>query len=105
MEMHVESERENPFFKRKDLMLKLSHGAAATPKKADLAKELASKYGVDQSQVEVVYVTTGKGETESEAKVRILNEKPAPKEDKSKAAPSADGAATAEAPKAEEKKE
>jgi hypothetical protein len=53
MDMKVESEKENPFFKRKELVLELSHASSATPSKADLAKDLAAKYKVDESQVVV----------------------------------------------------
>lgn len=76
MQITVEEERENPFFKRKDLKLRLKHPTAATPSKAELVKELAAKYKVDSAQVIVDYILTEKGICESFAKVKILKEKP-----------------------------
>jgi ribosomal protein S24E len=100
MEMKIESETVNPFFKRKELTVELRHSASATPRKADLAKELALKFKVDESQVIVDYIVTGKGETRSVAKAKILDEKPAAKEDASKAASASQPAAADAAPQA-----
>jgi ribosomal protein S24E len=80
MDMKIENETINPFFKRKEVTVELSHSASATPKKSDLAKEMAAKYKVDETQVIVDYIVTGKGETKSVAKVKILDEKPPVKE-------------------------
>jgi ribosomal protein S24E len=80
MEVVVESEKENPFFQRKELKLILKHPLAATPSKAELKKELASRYACDESQVIIDYIFTKKGTCESLAKVKILKEKPKEKE-------------------------
>jgi ribosomal protein S24E len=76
MKIKVVEERDNPFFNRKDLKLSLSHPGKPTPPKSELVKELASKFGVDQSQVVVDYIFTRKGAPESLSRVRILKEKP-----------------------------
>lgn len=76
MEMNIEKEKENKFFNRRDLTIKIKHTGAATPSKAYLAKELAKKYKVDESQVKIDYIFTMHGLNESTAKVKILNEKP-----------------------------
>ncbi|MEM7824986.1 MAG: hypothetical protein QXO27_03365 [Candidatus Aenigmatarchaeota archaeon] len=87
MEMITVEERENPFFKRLDVKLKLNHQGMPTPSKAELIKELAKKYGVDESQVVIDYIFSVTGIGESSAKVKILKEKPKvvkPKEEKEK---------------------
>jgi len=76
MEIFVESEKENPFFPRKELKIILKHPSAATPSKSELKKELASRYGCDESQIIIDYIFTKKGVCESLAKVKILKEKP-----------------------------
>lgn len=76
MEIKVVKEKENVFFKRKDLELEISHPSAPTPKTDDIAKELASKFSVDESQVVIDYILTKKGLNESIARAKILKEKP-----------------------------
>lgn len=76
MEIKIVEEKDNPFFKRKDLRVEISHKSAATPSKAELAKELAAKYKVDEVQVVIDYIFTTKGMCKTIAKVKILKEKP-----------------------------
>ncbi len=76
MEIKVLKEKENPFFKRKDLVLTVVHKSEPTPKTEDVSKELASKFNVDESQVVIDYILTKKGLSESSVKAKILNEKP-----------------------------
>src|SRR5437867_10399381 len=75
MELKILEERENPFFKRKELKILINHANSATPSKNDLIKELAGKNSVDASQVVVDYIFSKKGLPESFAKVKILREK------------------------------
>lgn len=86
MQVDVIEEKENAFFKRKELTLLLKHDASATPSKAELVKMLAASHGVDESQVVVDYIFTKKGISESLAKVKILKEKPAIEQEKKEAA-------------------
>ena len=76
MEITVIEEKENPFFKRKDLKIRVKHLGASTPSKAEIAKELASKYTVDESQVQIDYIFSQRGLGESFVSCKILNEKP-----------------------------
>jgi ribosomal protein S24E len=80
MELVIKEEKENPFFKRKDLRLEIKHPNAATPSKKELMSELAKKFSVSEEQVLIDYIFTKKGISESIAKVKILEEKPKPKE-------------------------
>ena len=76
MEISVIEEKENPFFKRKDLKIRIKHPASPTPSKAEISKELASKYQVDQSQVQIDYIFSQRGLGESFMSCKILQEKP-----------------------------
>lgn len=98
MEVKILEEKENPFFKRKELKIQIKHENSATPSKAELAKQLAEKNSVDVSQVVIDYIFTKKGLAESFAKVKILKEKQKvevqKKEEKSEAQASASAAAS-----------
>lgn len=76
MEIKIIEEKENPFFKRKDLSVEVNHESAATPSKTELTKVLATKYKVDKEQVVVDYMFTMKGMSKTKAKVKVLKEKP-----------------------------
>jgi len=76
MEIVIVEEKENPFFKRKDLKIIIKHLGSPTPSKADITKELASKYDVDQSQVLTDYIFSRRGLGESFVSCKILHEKP-----------------------------
>lgn len=83
MKIDVAEEKENKFFKRKDLKVSIDHADESTPSIETIKKELSTKYNVDPAQVVVDYVFSKSGLAESFAKVKILNEKPkveAPKE-------------------------
>ena len=77
MEIAIIEEKENPFFKRKDLKVRIRHLGSPTPSKADIVKELASKYDVDVSQVQIDYIFSKRGLGESFVNCKILQEKPA----------------------------
>ncbi len=82
MQFDILDEKDNKFFKRRELTLLLKHDATATPSKAELVKSLAASQSVvDESQVVVDYIFTKKGVCESLAKVKILHEKPAVKKE------------------------
>lgn len=82
--MTIVEERENPFFKRKELIVLLKHDAESTPSKAEVVREVAAANKVDESQVVIDYIFTKKGISESLARVKILKEKPPVKEEPKK---------------------
>lgn len=85
MDMKIVEDKENVLLKRRELKVVFNHTASATPKKAEIQKEIASKNSVDESQVIVDFVSGTKGTNESYASVKILNEKPpAPKVEEKK---------------------
>lgn len=86
MEIQIIKEKDNPFFNRKDLVLSIKHAGTATPKTAEVKKDLAEKYSVHDSQVVVDFIMSKRGLQESEAKVKILNERPPVVEEEAKTA-------------------
>jgi len=85
MEIEILEEKENPFFERKEVKVNIKHLDAPTPSKEELKKELASKFSVDASLIQIDYIFTKKGIAESFAKVKILKKKPEVKEEKKEA--------------------
>ena len=85
MDMKIVKEVDNPFFKRKDLIIEIDHKNEATPKIDDIKNTLVGRYNVDITQVVVDYVMSKTGMSKSTVKAKILNEKPpekkAPKEE------------------------
>lgn len=86
MKVEIVEEKNNPFLKRKDLLLMIDHSGQPTPKKDDLTNFLAEKYKVEKEKVEVVYIFSETGVARSKAKARIWEEKPKTKEKKSEKA-------------------
>jgi len=82
MEFDIVEEKDNIFFKRKELKLRLKHPNASTPSKQELIKGIAEKYKAEEDCIVVDYIFTKKGLGESEAKVKIYEEKPKLKEKK-----------------------
>ncbi len=94
MEIKIIEEKENPFFKRKEIKIELKHENSSTPSKSEIIKIFADKHSVDPSQVVVDFLFTKKGLAESTGKIKILKEKPkiqetAKKEEKSETQTSA----------------
>jgi len=82
MKIEIIEEKDNPFLKRRDLMIMIDHAGQPTPKKDDLVKFLAEKYKVENEKVEVVYIFSETGIARSKAKARIWKEKPKVKKGK-----------------------
>ncbi|MEM5794604.1 MAG: hypothetical protein QXS48_05120 [Candidatus Aenigmatarchaeota archaeon] len=80
MELEILEERENPFFERKELKVRIIHEKAPTPSKQELKKELASKYSVPEEHVVLDYILSKKGLNEAIAKAKIYKEAPKIKE-------------------------
>lgn len=75
LKIDVIEEKENPFLKRKDLMLTIEHKGLSTPKKDELEKQIAEKYKTDPQKVEIIYIFSQSGIATSKIKARIWEEK------------------------------
>lgn len=73
--MDVLEEKENPFLKRKDLMLLVDHTGSATPKIDDLTNRLAEKFNAEPEKIEIVFIFSQKGVAKSKVKAKIWKEK------------------------------
>lgn len=76
MKIDVVEDKNNVFLKRKELKLVLSHPNISTPSKQELVKELASQHKVEEDHIVIDYIFTKRGIGESEARVKIYEEKP-----------------------------
>ncbi len=76
MDIAIVNEKENPFLKRKEMVLSLKHPNASTPSKTEIIKSVAGSNSVDESQVMIDYIFTKKGIAESMVKIKILKERP-----------------------------
>jgi len=75
MEIKVISEKNNPFFKRKEIRIEISHPSKSTPSKSEIIKEVAKKFSVPEDKVQIDYIFSKKGVSESEVNIKILGEK------------------------------
>lgn len=76
-------ERENVFFKRKDVKVELIHHGSPTPSKVEVERIIAEKFGTTPEHVLVDYIFGKVGIGESVVKAKIYEEKiKKPKEEK-----------------------
>ena len=75
MEFEILEEKDNPFFERKELKLRIKHPQAPTPSKQEVKKELASKYSVPEENIVLDYIFSKKGLNEAIVKVKIYKGK------------------------------
>lgn len=75
MIIDILSERENPFLKRKELMLLINHSGQSTPKKIELEDKIAEKFKADKEKIEIIYIFSDAGIARSRVKARIWEEK------------------------------
>ncbi|MEM5834590.1 MAG: hypothetical protein QXQ69_01945 [Candidatus Aenigmatarchaeota archaeon] len=80
MELEILEERENPFFGRKEVKVRIIHEKAPTPSRQELKKELASRYSVPEDNIILDYILSKKGLNEAVAKAKIYKEAPKIKE-------------------------
>jgi len=110
MQLKTSSEKENPYMKRKELVVAVDHSGAATPSNAAVQQMLAQEQGVEPEQVDIkgIYTLVGRQSSRAiifvwqEKKVANLAKPPEPEAPKEAASPEstkpAEGA-PAEAPK------
>ncbi|MEM5804558.1 MAG: hypothetical protein QXU82_01790 [Candidatus Aenigmatarchaeota archaeon] len=103
MNFNILEEKHNPALKRKEIIIEMDFGRAATPSKADLQAVLAKDLKAEVEQVEITKIMTGFGMSRGKAWVKLWDEKKVQPYAK-KAAPAEAPAAPAAAPAAEEKK-
>lgn len=95
MEVEVLEEKQNPFLKRKEVKVLITHSKEATPAKDKLKKLLAERYRVQEVQVQIDYVFSKKGLPESLARVNVLEEPTEQKKEEKREAQGNEGSKTA----------
>jgi ribosomal protein S24E len=78
MNFEVISERENPLFKRKEILASIDYQGGSTPSKADLQKALAEQFKVAIDSVEITKVLSETGLTRGRAWIKVWHEKKVP---------------------------
>jgi ribosomal protein S24E len=97
MIIDIVEQRENPLFKRKDVVAIVNYGSSATPSKKALQKALADQLKVNAENVEIIKVLSDVGLAKGKAWIKIWQDKKVPLYTEKKA--------KAEAPKEEAKAE
>jgi ribosomal protein S24E len=99
MKVQIISEKENPIFKRKELVAAIDYEGKSTPSRAELIKLLAEQFKVGEEKIEINKVLSETGLSKGKAWIKIWQEKPPEKKKKVKKK----GEKAAEEPKTEEK--
>jgi ribosomal protein S24E len=75
MNFQVISEKENPLFKRKEILTSLDYQGGSTPSKADLQKTLAEHFKVNIDSVEISRIISENGLPRGKAWIKIWQDK------------------------------
>ena len=114
MKMSITSEKQNPFMKRKELMIDIEHGTEATPSKASVEDALVKQISVEKDRIEIIDIVSETGMAKSKSRILVWDEprpkevKEEPKKEAAKPEPKKEETKPAEKPKEEkpaEKKE
>ncbi len=73
MELKIIEQKENPFFERKEVKVKIVHHGEATPSKAKVEELLSAKFNVPLEHIIVDYIFSETGIAESFVKAKIYN--------------------------------
>ena len=73
MELKILEEKENPFFERKEFLILVKHENEATPSRESLAEEIEKMLKIKKEQIEIDYIRTKSGMSESLAKVKVYS--------------------------------
>ena len=75
MNFQVVSEKENPLFKRKEVLMSLDFQGGSTPSKADLQKMLAEHFKSNIDSVEISKIISETGLSRGKAWIKIWQDK------------------------------
>lgn len=78
MNFQVISEKENPLFKRKEILMSLDYQGGSTPSKADFQKTLAEHFKVNIDSVEIFKIISENGLPRGKAWIKIWQDKKVP---------------------------
>ena len=95
MKTTIKEQKENPFLKRKEMLIEIDHSSSATPSKAALQQLIAKEMKETAEKVDVRSIYSGHGLAKANAKIFVwkekkvkdLSKKEEPKEEKKEEAP------------------
>jgi len=74
MKIEIRHEKENPYLKRKEIMIEINHTAEPTPSKAALQEWLAKEKNVEKNRVEIKNIYSDIGRQHSKSSIFIWDE-------------------------------
>ncbi len=107
MKMNIANEKQNPYMRRKEIILEIDHEAESTPSKAAIQELLAKQISADKEKVEIIDIVSETGRAKSKSIVFVWEEVQKKKEKKKEVEQKQEAIKTEvkEEQKAEEKKE
>lgn len=75
MNFQLISEKENPLFKRKEVLMSLDYGGGSTPSKAEVQKALADHFKVNADSVEIFKIISETGLPRGKVWIKIWQDK------------------------------
>ena len=95
MNLDIVEDKENPLFRRREIVALVNFGSVATPSKAEMQKTMADKLKVSPESVEVTKILSEMGMAKGKAWIKVWQEKKVPIYIGKKAAKAAEAAAKA----------
>ena len=95
MKTTIKDQKDNPFLKRKEILIEIDHSSSPTPSKAALQQLIAKELKETAEKVDVRSIYSGQGLAKANAKIFVwhdkkvkdLSKKEEPKEEPKKEAP------------------
>ena len=95
MKTTIKDQKDNPFLKRKEMLVEIDHSSSPTPSKAALQQLIAKELKETAEKVDVRSIYSGQGLAKANAKIFVwhdkkvkdLSKKEEPKEEPKKEAP------------------
>ncbi len=78
MDYKIVSEKENPLFKRREIIINMDYDGSATPSKSALQSLFATKFSSDPKQVEISKILSENGMSRGKVWIKIWEEKRVP---------------------------
>jgi ribosomal protein S24E len=78
MNLDIIGDKENPLFKRRELVALVNYGSSATPSKAVMQKTVADQFKVSPENVEVTKILSEVGMSKGKAWLKIWHDKKVP---------------------------
>ena len=77
--MNVISEKQNPYMKRKEIILELDHAIESTPSKAAVQELLAKQLSAEKEKIEIIDIVSETGLAKSKSHIFVWEETPVKK--------------------------